>query len=82
MAKMRRIQILLEPDLDDRLEHEAAARGVSKSALVRDCVAGQLTRPRNNGLLALTGIAAGGTEGDPNDSVNHDKVIYEWGYDE
>ncbi len=41
MAKMRRIQIVMESELDDWLEREARARGLSKSALVRDvCAAG------------------------------------------
>ena len=77
MARMRRIQILLEPELDDRLEREAAARGVSKSALVRECVRGGLDRPTfDNGLLALAGLG----EGEPTDSERHDQIIYEWGY--
>ncbi len=76
MARMRRIQILLEPELDDRLEREAAARGVSKSALVRSCLRGGLEeQPFDNGLLALAGLG----DGEPMDSVNHDEVIYEWG---
>lgn len=35
---MRRINIVIDPELDDRLEREAAARGTSKSAVVRECV--------------------------------------------
>ena len=38
MPRMRRINIVIDPALDDRLELEAAARGTSKSALVRECV--------------------------------------------
>lgn len=38
MSRMRRINVVIDPALDDRLEREAAARGVSKSALVRECV--------------------------------------------
>ena len=38
MTRMRRINIVIDPDLDDRLEREAAARNTSKSALVRECV--------------------------------------------
>ena len=38
MARMRRIQVVIDPELDDRLEREAATRGTSKSALVRECV--------------------------------------------
>jgi Ribbon-helix-helix protein, copG family len=54
MARMRRIQIVMDPELDDRLEAEAAARGVSKSALVRECLERQLpAEPFDNGLLGL-----------------------------
>jgi hypothetical protein len=54
MARMRRIQVVIDPELDERLGHEAAARGVSKSALVRDCVArGLAAEVDDNGLLAL-----------------------------
>jgi hypothetical protein len=51
MARMRRIQVVIDPELDDRLEREAAARGMSKSALVRECVQRSLPDgPSENGL--------------------------------
>jgi hypothetical protein len=51
VARMRRINIVIDPALDDRLEREAAARGVSKSALVRECVEQRLADDdRPNGL--------------------------------
>ncbi len=51
---MRRINIVIDPELDDRLEQEAAARGLSKSALVRDCVERGLPgEPYDNGLRRL-----------------------------
>lgn len=49
MARMRRINIVIGPELDDRLEQEAVARGMSKSALVRECVEQRL-QPSENGL--------------------------------
>ena len=54
MARMRRINIVIDPELDDRLEREAAARNMSKSAVVRDCVERGLAREvEDNGLLGL-----------------------------
>ena len=54
MARMRRINIVIDPDLDDRLEHEAAARNTSKSAVVRECV--ELGLSRNDGVRGLNWI--------------------------
>jgi predicted transcriptional regulator len=54
MARMRRIQIVIDPELDDRLEREADARGLSKSALVRDCLERGLELERyDNGLATI-----------------------------
>jgi len=51
---MRRINIVIDPELDDHLEREAAARGTSKSALVRECVdRGLPAEPFDNGLWRL-----------------------------
>ena len=54
MARMRRIQIVMDPELDDWLARESVALGISKSSLVRECVrrkAGE--RARDNGLWRL-----------------------------
>ncbi len=54
MARMRRINIVIDPELDDRLEQEAAARGMSKSAVVRECVErGLPDEAYDNGLWRL-----------------------------
>ncbi len=58
MTRMRRIQIVIDPELDDRLEQEAATRGVSKSALVRECVASGLDpAPHDNGLAWIGALS-------------------------
>jgi hypothetical protein len=56
MARMRRIQVVIDPELDDQLEREAAARGISKSALVRAAVNRELAEPYDNGLWKLVGM--------------------------
>lgn len=59
MARMRRIQVVIDPELDDRLEQEAAARGMSKSALVRECVRHELpSETFDNGLRELADALA------------------------
>jgi hypothetical protein len=56
MARMRRIQVVIDPELDDRLEQEAGVRGMSKSALVRAAVERELSEPFDNGLWKLAGM--------------------------
>jgi len=59
---MRRINIVIGSELDDRLEREAGARGTSKSALVRELVErGVPAPPIDNGLRALAWRCAGST---------------------
>jgi hypothetical protein len=74
MARMRRINVVIDPELDDRLEQEAAALGVSKSALVRDCVKRGLAADQcENGLLAIGALAPLFADVEPADI---DTVLY------
>ena len=71
---MRRINIVIDPELDDRLEREAAARGTSKSALVRECVErGLPEEPLDNGLLALLELSKDFADVEP---VDIDTELY------
>ena len=72
MARMRRIQIVIDPELDDRLEREASSQGRSKSFVIRESLRQSLGMSFDNGLWALPTFDGG----EPDDSVNHDIVIY------
>ncbi len=73
IANMRRIQLYIEPDIDDALTAAAAKRGVSRSALMREAVSTLLhtERPRTTDTVdALIGWL----DVEPDDDI--DAVIY------
>jgi hypothetical protein len=70
---MRRIQIYIEEALDEALQTEAAKRGCSKAALIRECVAAKYDSScalENDSLTALVGAI----DAEPG---NIDEEIYE-----
>ena len=73
---MKRLQISIEPELDDALGREARKQGVSKAALVRRWVA-----ERTSALPPLEEDPlwewVGGDAGDPGDSASIDAVVYD-----
>ena len=69
---MRRIQVVIDPELDDRLEQEAARRGVSKSALVRESLESAIGAGSENGLRWIGELAAPDIE--PVDDI--DEFLY------
>lgn len=72
---MRRIQLYIEPDIDDALSAVAARRGVSRSAVVREAVRHAL---RGDGdVLAADPLDAlvGSVDVVPDDDL--DAVIYD-----
>ena len=72
MARMRRIQVVIDPELDDWLEQESATRGMSKSALIRECVErGLPSEPHDNGLWKLVGMFP-----DAEPLENIDEILY------
>jgi hypothetical protein len=76
MARMKRLQISIEPDLDAELGHEARRQGVSKAALVRRWVAEELgpLPPLHDDPLWRW---IGGEAGEPDDSSAIDEVVYD-----
>lgn len=75
MTRMRRINIVIDPELDDRLEREAAARNTSKSALVRECVErGLPVVPFDNGLRWIGELSELFADVEPVDDI--DEYLY------
>ena len=75
MARMRRINIVIDPELDDRLEREAAARNTSKSALVRECVErGLPAEPFDYGLRWIGELSVLCADVEPVDDI--DEYLY------
>jgi len=72
---MHRIQVVIDQELDERLEREAALRGLSKSALVRDCLERGLPGEiEDNGLLGLLELAKQNWDIEPVDDI--DEYLY------
>jgi hypothetical protein len=69
---VKRLQIYIEEEIDDRLGIEAARRGVSKAAIVRDAVRRHLS-DGNHGLEPLEALV-GDIDADPVDDI--DEVVY------
>lgn len=72
---MKRLQIMIEEELDEALEHEARKEGTSKAALIRRYVAREL-KPlppiEEDPLWELVGM----DKGQPDDSASVDDVVY------
>ena len=73
---MRRIQLYMEPDIDDALTAAAAKRGMSRSALMRDAVSALLDADKPVEPDPIDALV-GWLDVEPTDDI--DAVIY--GYD-
>ncbi len=73
---MKRLQISLEPELDEQLGRAATRRGVSKAEIVRRLLREALRSPaplEEDPLIQLLGAFEAGEAGD---SEDHDRLIY------
>ncbi len=77
MGGVKRLQIMIEEELDAALGLQALEEGVSKAALIRRYV-GERLRPlpplEEDPLWGIVGML----EGSPDDSSRIDEVVYEW----
>jgi hypothetical protein len=73
---MRRIQIVIDPELDEALARQARAENVSKSALVRRYVGERLKPLPPLDEDPLWAWIASGEEGEPDGSVSVNDVVY------
>jgi hypothetical protein len=75
MASVKRLQIMIEEELDEALGRQAVEEGVSKAALIRRYVAERL-RPlpplEEDPLWEMVGADLGA----PDDSASVDDVLY------
>jgi hypothetical protein len=72
---MKRLQIMIEEDVDAALGRQAAVEGVSKAALIRRYVGErlrQLPPLPDDPLWQIVGIA----EGEVDDSLRVDEIVY------
>lgn len=75
MLSVRRIQIYIDDQLDDQLEAEAVATGMSKAAIILDCVAAPYSRSRT--MVDPIDALIGAFDGDPlADGERIDDVTY------
>lgn len=77
MARMKRLQISLEPELDQELERAARAGGVSKAEIVRRCLREAIEPakpwPKDDPFFELIGMFSGPGG---NASEDHDEIVY------
>jgi predicted transcriptional regulator len=72
LAYMKRTTVKLPDDLDARLRHEAARRGMTVSELTREAIAAHLGHPTGRRRL---GAAAAGRSGRPDVSERIEEIL-------
>lgn len=79
---MKRVQIRLTPEQYEKAQRMAKERGISLSQLCREAIEYLDQRDREErreGLESLKSIIGIVKGGDPNASVDHDRILYERG---
>jgi metal-responsive CopG/Arc/MetJ family transcriptional regulator len=75
MQTMKRLQIMIDEDLDEALDHQARQEGTSKAALIRRFVRERI-KPlppiQEDPLWEIVGMV----KGRPDDSASVDDVVY------
>lgn len=75
MARMKRLQISIEPELDLAVERRAEEEGLSKAEVIRRCVR-ERVKPlppiEEDPLFKMFGTVSS----DPNDTRTIDEVVY------
>jgi len=77
MARMKRLQISIEPELDAAVERRAEEEGLSKAEVIRRCVREEiqpLPSLEDDPLYKLFKSPVEG--GDPNSSMTVNEVVY------
>ena len=76
MARMKRLQISIEPELDAAVERRADEEGLSKAEVIRRCVREQvkpLPPIEEDPFFKMVGSIKGG---DPDSSMTINDVVY------
>jgi Ribbon-helix-helix protein, copG family len=75
MTRMKRLQISIEPDLDEAVERRAEEEGLSKAEVIRRCVREEiqpLPPIEEDPFFKLVGSVSS----DPDDNRTIDEVVY------
>lgn len=75
MARMKRLQISIEPELDEAVERRAEEEGLSKAEVIRRCVREEiqpLPSIEDDPLFKMFGTVSS----DPDDTRSIDEVVY------
>lgn len=76
MARMKRLQISIEPELDAAVERRADEAGISKAEVIRRCVREEIRPLPSIEDDPLFKFFKSGGGSDPNDHRSIDEVVY------